>query len=105
MHLLHELWCGNVRPGELYSLPGSHYATLRKEAMSCLEQLYAGLTQKQKEQMEQFLEKFTQASSLSEEDSFIRGVRIGAGFVLDVSEDYQSQTPQKTGGQFYGSKR
>ena len=40
------------------------------------------------------MDKHVVLSSISEEDTFIRGFRIGAQFILDVVGDYKSQLPQ-----------
>ena len=94
MYLLQDLWYGNVRPNERYNRPNSEYAKLVKDAADATEQLEKELSPEAKILFDECSRKWSMAASIVEEDSFIRGVRIGARFVLDVVGDYYSQTPQ-----------
>lgn len=94
MYLLNDLWYGNVNPSERFARRGSEYKKVTAEAAECMDQLMAELTPKGSEILEEFLDKHVILSSISEEDTFIRGVRIGAQFILDVVGDYKSQLPQ-----------
>ncbi len=94
MYLLNDLWYGNVNPSERFARRGSEYRKLTEEANNLMEQLMAELTPKGSEILENLLDKHVILSSISEEDTFIRGVRIGAQFILDVVGDYKSQLPQ-----------
>ena len=94
MYLLEELWYGNVNPNERYNRPNSEYAKLIKESADCLKQLEEKLTPEASNLLEEFCNIQARAAGISEEDTFIRGVRIGARFILDVVGDYRSQTPQ-----------
>ena len=94
MYLLNDLWYGNVNPSERFARRGSEYRKLTEEANELMEQLTVELTPKGMEILEDLLDKHVILSSISEEDTFIRGVRIGAQFILDVVGDYKSQLPQ-----------
>ena len=94
MYLLEELWYGNVNPNERYNRPNSEYAKLIKESADCLKRLEEELTPEASNLLEEFCNIQARAAGISEEDTFIRGVRIGARFILDVVGDYRSQTPQ-----------
>ena len=94
MYLLKDLWYGNVNPSERYGRRGSEYMKLSKEVSDCMERLIEDLPPKSVELLDEFLDKRLILNSIMEEDSFIRGVRIGAQFILDVVSDYRSQLPQ-----------
>ena len=94
MYLLNDLWYGNANPSERYACRGSEYKKVTAEAAECMDLLMAELTPKGSELLEDLLDKYVVLNSISEEDTFIRGVRIGAQFILDVIGDYKSQLPQ-----------
>lgn len=94
MYFLKDLWYGNINPSERYARRGSEYKKLTEEANDCMDRLISELTPTGVEALEEFLDKQMMLHSLSEEDTFIRGVRIGAQFILDVVGDYRSQLPQ-----------
>ena len=91
MYLLDDLWNGNVTPSERFVRKNSQYKQLSNEANDCMEQLTAELPTKSAELLERFLDKNMALCAISEEDAFIRGVRIGAQFMLDVMGKYESQ--------------
>ena len=91
MYLLKDLWCGNINPGERFARDNSEYKKVAKESAACMDQLIAELTPKGSEILEKFLDKNMILSSISDEDAFVCGVRIGARFILDVIGDYKSQ--------------
>ena len=59
-----------------------------------MDQLIEDLPPKSVELLDEYLDKRVILNAIMEEDSFIRGVRIGAQFILDVIGDYRSQLPQ-----------
>ena len=94
MYLLKDLWDGNVNPSERYIRKGSEYSKLTKEISDCMDQMIEEMSPKCAELLEEFQEKRLILNAILEEDAFIRGVRIGAQFILDVVGDYKSQLPQ-----------
>ncbi len=94
MYLLSDLWYGNVNPCERYAINNSEYKKARKEANESMDRLMELLSPEAKTLLETVLDKHLILTSISEEDTFIRGVRIGAQFILDVIGDYKSQLPQ-----------
>ena len=94
MYLLKDLWYGNVTPGERFGRRGSEYMKLTEEANEMMERLIAELTPEGAKLLEELLDKQIVLHSIAEEDTFVRGVRIGAQFILDVVGDYKSQLPQ-----------
>lgn len=93
MYLLKALWDGNVNPSERFARKDSEYMKIKEDAHECMECLLKELTPEGKNILEDFYDKTMQAMEISEEDTFIRGVRIGAHFILDVVGDYRSQLP------------
>lgn len=94
MYLLKDLWNGAVNPGERYIRRGGEYARLTKEASDCMDRLIEQLSPKSVELLDEFLDKRLTLNAILEEDAFVRGVRIGAQFILDVTRDYSSQLQQ-----------
>ena len=94
MYLLSDLWYGNVNPCERYAHNNSEYKKVRAEANENMERLMELLSPEARKLLETILDKNLILTSISEEDVFIRGVRIGAQFILDVISDYKSQLPQ-----------
>ena len=94
MYLLKYLWDGDVNPSERYIRNGSKYSKLTKEVSDCMDRMIEEMSPKCAELLEEFQEKRLILNAILEEDAFIRGVRIGAQFILDVVGDYKSQLPQ-----------
>ena len=94
MYLLSDLWNGNLNPSERYIRQRSEYARLTQEASNCMDQMLEEMSPKCSELLEDFLDKRLILNAILEEDAFIRGVRIGAQFILDVIGDYKSQLYQ-----------
>ena len=94
MYILKDLWYGKVNLSERYGRRGSEYMKLTKETSDCIDRLIEELSPKCVELLDEFLDKHMLLNSISEEDTFIRGVRIGAQFILDVTGDYRSQLSQ-----------
>ena len=94
MYLLKDLWDGNVNPSERYIRKDSEYSKLTKEVDDYMDRMIEEMSPKSVELLEEFLDKRLTLNAILEEDAFIRGVRIGAQFILDVIGDYKSQLPQ-----------
>ena len=93
MYILEDLWYGNVAPAERMIRKGSRYAKLQKQLVAAEDSLREVLTPDGKNIYEEICRKQTEMAQISECDSFIRGVRIGARLALDIMEDYPSQLP------------
>ena len=84
MYLLEELWKGKVTPDERAVQKGSPYQKIRRESIACMECFRKELSPEGKKALEEFFNKEAQLTDISEQDAFVRGVRIGAQFILDV---------------------
>ena len=73
---------------------GSPYQKIRRESIACMECFRKELSPEGKKALEEFFNKEAQLTDISEQDAFVRGVRIGARFILDVIGEYRSQLPQ-----------
>ena len=93
MYILEDLWNGNVAPSERVIRPGSPYAELQKQMVAAEEDFRKELSPEGKAAYDTFCRKQAELSEISECDSFIRGVRFGVRFLLDVIGDYESQMP------------
>ena len=87
------MWYGNVAPSERTIRTGSRYAKLQKQLIAAEDALREVLTPDGKKFYEDICRKQTEMAQIAECDSFIRGVRIGARLVLDITGDYPSQLP------------
>ena len=93
MHILEDLWYGNVAPAERTIRTGSRYAKLQKQLVAAEDALREELSPDGKNSYAEVCRKQTEMAQIAECDSFIRGVRIGARLVLDITGDYPSQLP------------
>lgn len=94
MYLLEELWQGNVAPSVRVIKKGSAYQKIQNESIACMERFRKKLSKKGKKSFDQYIDKEMQLVDISEQDAFIRGVRIGAKSMLDILGEYHSQLPQ-----------
>ena len=91
MFVLRELWRGNISPNERHIRKNSEYATLLQENTR-LEDAFCGtLTAEQKKAYNDIYGGQVRMMSISEEEAFIQGFRIGARMLLDVFEDYKGE--------------
>lgn len=93
MYILEDLWNGNVAPSERVIRPGSPYAELQKQMVAAEDTFRKELSPEGKQAYEELCRKQSEMAEIAESDSFIRGVRFGVRFLLDVIGDYESQMP------------
>lgn len=96
MLILDDLWYGNVQPSDRAVLHGSEYEKLSRKTAAISDQIRAALTEEQEKLLDDLLDTEMIMASISEQDAFSVGVRIGAKFILDVLGEYASQLPQIT---------
>ena len=95
MYILEELWNGDITPSERVIRTGSQYAQLQKQMVAAEDAFRKELSTEGKKAYEEFCRKQAGMAEIAECDSFIRGVRVGARFLLDIVGDYPSQTPTR----------
>ena len=93
MYILEELWNGDITPSERVIRTGSQHAQLQKQLVAAEEDFRKELSPDGKAAYEEFYRKQAGMAEIAECDSFIRGVRFGAHFLLDVIGEYDSQMP------------
>lgn len=94
MYLLEELWRGHITPNERAVREGSPYQGISHESCQYICFLHKELSGEERQVFDRFCQSEVQLSVIVEQDAFIRGVRIGAQFILDVIGTYDSQLPQ-----------
>lgn len=94
MYVLEELWNGNVDPSERCFREGSQYAALMHEGTELESAFYKELSAEGKKAYNAHYENQMKLLWISEQDAYIRGVRFGARFMLDVVGEYPSPLPQ-----------
>ena len=87
MHILEQLYIGNVRPGERSFKRNSQYARALDEAAKAGDALIDSLNDEQKELFEAFMDAQREVSILTDAETFIYSFKLGAKIALDVLEN------------------
>ena len=87
MHILEELYIGNVRSGERSFKRNSQYARALSDAADAGDAVIATLTEEQKKLFEAFMDAQREVGVLTDAETFIYGFRTGAKIMLDVLTD------------------
>lgn len=95
MYFLDELWKGKITPDERAVREGSPYEKINHESIEYLHTFYDELSPEGKKAFDRYYQKELELAEISGHDTFIRGVRIGARFILDVLGEYNSQLPPR----------
>lgn len=90
MHILHDLWRGNITPCERHIRKGSEFAKLLHNSAELEATFCKDLTKDQQQAYDELNSSQMQMMSIAEEECFIEGFRIGAQIVLDVLTNCQS---------------
>ena len=94
MYFLDEMWLGNINPCDRIFRKDSRYAQVVSLSNKHLEKFRSELTAEGKKAYDDYYNAQLELADISERDSFIRGIRIGARFILDIVGEYHSQLPQ-----------
>ena len=94
MYVLEDLWKGNIDPSGRAIREGSEYQKISHEAIECMNAFHKELSAEGKKVFDEYYSKEMILADLSEQDAFIKGIRFGAQFILDVIGEYRSQMPQ-----------
>ena len=84
MHILEQLYIGNVRPSERSFKRNSQYARALAEAAKAGDALIETLNVEQKELFEAFMDAQREVMVLTDAETFIYGFRTGAKIMMDV---------------------
>ncbi len=91
MYILRELWRGNIAPMERSVRPESDYKKVSLEVCKEMDRFLEMLTPEEKKQLEDINDLRSDMTLLAEEDSFIRGFRLGARIIMEVMGEYKGQ--------------
>ena len=94
MYFLEDLWQGRVTPSERAIQEGSPYEAINRESTACMRQLREELSEHGKKIFDRYCLLEEQLTEISEQDAFLKGVRIGVQFILDSIGEYPSQLPR-----------
>lgn len=88
MYVLEDLWTGNVAFRAETVQGGSLYQEISRKSISYLEKFRKELSPEGKKALDAYYNAQMQLGDISEREAFIRGVRLGAQFILDVIGEY-----------------
>ena len=86
-NFIEDLYYGNIEPQELSTELSAKLKKKLGKLAEKEEQLTAKLNGEEKEQFLNYVSAYVEFSSLSNEDSFISGFRLGARFTYDTFID------------------
>jgi hypothetical protein len=86
-NIIEDLYYGNIEPQELSTEISAKLKNKLSNLAEKEEQLTAKLNGEDKEQFLNYVSAYIEFSSLSNEDSFISGFRLGARFTYDTFID------------------
>ena len=84
MHILEDLYTGNVRPGERSFRQNSQYSRALAQAVESGDALIKSLTEEQKKLFEEYMDAQREVNILTDCETFIYALKLGAKLMLDV---------------------
>lgn len=87
MHILEDLYTGNVRPGERSFRQNSQYKQALTLAVESGDALSKSLTAEQKMLFEEYMDAQRELNILTDCETFIYAFKLGAKLMLDVLEN------------------
>lgn len=84
MHILEELYIGNIRPGERSFKRNSQYGRALSASSDATNNLIAALSDDQKKLFGEYMDAQREVSVLTDAETFIYGFQTGAKIMLDV---------------------
>ena len=87
MHILEQLYIGNVSPGERSFKRNSQYSRALDEAVKASDALTDTLNEEQRKLFDAYTEAQREVSILTDAETFIYSFRLGAKIALDVLEN------------------
>ena len=91
MSILKELYNGNITPSERFVVSGSNYSKLLSTISEKEDELFKKLSHDEKTLYESIAEKKLMLESISEEEIFIDGFRLGAQIMLEIIQEPNKQ--------------
>lgn len=93
MYILDTFWDGCPAGYERMIRDNSEYQKIAYQSLELAEEIDAALSEEGRKCFERYQSTQVDLNTISEQDCFIRGVRLGARFILDVVGEYRSQLP------------
>ena len=87
MKILEEFWYGNIHPTERNIVPNSRVDKPLELVVKNGQQLIALLSEQEQAAFQEFKNFQDELSGVNECESFTRGFRLGARFMLEIMED------------------
>lgn len=87
MHILEDLYTGNFRPGERSFKQNSQYSRALTQAVESGDALIKSLTEEQKKLFEEYMDAQREVNILTDCETFIYALKLGAKLMLDVLEN------------------
>ena len=87
MHILEDLYTGNVRPGERSFKQNSQYSRALAQAVESGDALIKSLTEEQKKLFEEYMDAQREVNILTDCETFIYAFKLGAKLILDILEN------------------
>ena len=87
MKIIEDLYFGRISPYEMNISATPEYQKLKTLADRNENLLRESLSDEQKELLDKLIESVTDISSISEQDMFIAGFRLGMKLMMDVMKD------------------
>ncbi len=87
MHILEDLYAGNVRPRERSFRQNSQYSRALTQAVESVDALSKSLTEEQKKLFEEYMDAQREVDILTDCETFICAFKLGAKLMLDILED------------------
>ena len=87
MHILEDLYTGNVRPGERSFRQNSQYSRALAQAVESGDALIKSLKVEQKKLFEEYMDAQREVNILTDCETFIYAFKLGAKLILDILEN------------------
>ena len=84
--IIEEMWYGNVCPNTESRVTKNEVRELMKYVADHHDNLYATLTEQQKDIFERFDDCYAELTSINERDIFVYAFRLGARIAIEVME-------------------
>mgnify|MGYP007101881810 CR=1 FL=1 len=89
MHILEDIYLGDIRPNERTFKRNSQYAKALDEMVKAGDALTDGLTEEQKELFEDYMTAQREVNVLTDCETFCIAFKLGAKIILDVLTEGQ----------------
>ncbi len=87
MHILEDLYLGDVRPGERSGSRNRQHVKALDELLKAEEELSASLSEEKRKLFEAFTDAQREVSILTDAETFTYSFKLGAKIMLDVLTD------------------